>query len=92
MATSHIIRLGTVKGKSGVFEALKHNKRELQAQRGALANIDVARSHRNYTLHGYGDAQTIATHAKVQMLKAGIEVPRKNGVMAVEIRNLGMGA
>lgn len=85
MATSHLIRLGTVKGKNGVLEALKHNRRELQAERGTPANIDASRSHLNYALHGNGDAQTIATHAKVQMLKAGIESPRKNGVMAVEV-------
>jgi len=85
MATSHIIRLGTVKGKNGVLEALKHNRRELQAERGAPANIDASSSHFNYSLQVDGDAKTIATHAKVQMLKAGIETPRKNGVMAVEI-------
>lgn len=85
MATSHIIRLGTVKGKNGVLEALKHNRRELVAERGAPANIDASSSHLNYALHGEGEAQAIATHAKVQMLKAGIETPRKNCVMAVEV-------
>jgi hypothetical protein len=85
MATSHIFRLGKVKGKNGVLEALRHNRRELQAERGAPAHIDASRSHFNYSLHGDGDAKTIATHAKVQMLKVGIETPRKNGVMAVEV-------
>lgn len=85
MATSYLIRLGTVKGKNGLLEALKHNRRELQAERGSPANIHASRSHLNYALHGSGDAQTIATHAKIQMLKAGIEKPRKNGVMAIEI-------
>jgi hypothetical protein len=85
MATSHLIRLGTVKGKNGLLEALKHNKRELQAERGTPANIDASRSNLNYSLHGDGDAQTVSIYAKVQMLKAGIETPRKNAVMAVEI-------
>lgn len=85
MATSQIIRLDKVKGKNGLLVALKHNKRELQKERGARENIDATRSHLNYALHGDGDAQKIATHAKVQMLKAGIETPRINGVMAVEV-------
>lgn len=85
MATGYLIRLGTVKGKNGLLEALKHNKRELQAERGTPANIDASRSNLNYSFHCDGDAQTIAIHAKVQMLKAGIETPRKNGVMAVEV-------
>lgn len=85
MSTSHLIRLGRVKGKNGVLEALKHNKRELQAERGAPANIDVSRSHLNYSLSGSKDAHAIFLHSKIQMLKAGIETPRKNAVMAVEI-------
>lgn len=85
MATSYLIRLGTVKGKNGLLEALKHNRRELQAERGSPANIDASRSHLNYVLHGSGNAQDIATHAKIQMLTAGIEKTRKNAVMAVEV-------
>jgi Plasmid recombination enzyme len=41
--------------------------------------------HLNYTLTGDGTPEDIALHAKVQMLKVGIEKPRKGGVMAVEI-------
>jgi hypothetical protein len=85
MAASHIFRLGTIKGKSGVLVALQHNKRTLQAERGASANIDATRTSLNYCLASDGTPQEIAIHAKVQMLKAGIEHPRKNGVMAVEV-------
>ena len=85
MAASHLIRLGAIKGKNGVLEALKHNKRELQSERGADLHIDVTRTPLNYALAGKDTPANIATHAKVQMLRAGIEVPRKNGVMAVEI-------
>ena len=49
MAASHLIRLGAIKGKSGVLEALKHNKRTLQAERGAGSHIDVTR-HRLITV------------------------------------------
>ena len=85
MAASHLIRLGAIKGKSGVLEALKHNKRTLQAERGAGANIDVTRTPLNYCLTESNTPEAIATHTKVQMVKAGIDTPRKNQVMAVEI-------
>ena len=41
MASSHLLRLGTIKGKHGVLVAIKHNKRTLQNERGASANIDA---------------------------------------------------
>ena len=85
MAASQLLRLGTIKGKNGVLEALKHNKRELQAERGAAAHIDVTRTPLNYCLIGDSLPSEIATSAKVKMLQAGIETPRKNGVMAVEV-------
>ena len=85
MAASQLLRLGTIKGKSGVLEALKHNKRELQAERGAAAHIDVTKTLLNYCLAGESTPSAIATSAKVKMLQAGIETPRKNGVMAVEV-------
>ena len=85
MAASQLLRLGTIKGKNGVLEALRHNKRELQAERGAATHIDMARTPLNYCLAGDSLPSAIATSAKVKMLQAGIETPRKNGVMAVEV-------
>jgi hypothetical protein len=85
VAASHLIRLGAIKGKSGVLEALKHNKRTLQAERGAGANIDVTKTPLNYCLTDPATPEAIAMHVKVQMVKAGIDTPRKNQVMAVEV-------
>ena len=85
MAASQLYRHDSLTGKNGVLVALKHNKRELQAERGADAYIDVIRTPLNYCLAGDGTPSAIATHAKVQMVKAGIDTPRKNGVMAVEV-------
>ena len=85
MASSHLIRLGTIKGKSGILEALKHNKRTLQAERGASANIDLTRTPLNYTLAGADTPENIAKHAKIKMVMAGIDTPRINQVMAVEV-------
>jgi hypothetical protein len=85
MASSHLLRLGTIKGKNGVLEALKHNKRTLQKERGANPNINPKKSSSNYSLVSDDTPESIALHAKMQMLKAGIETPRKNGVMAIEV-------
>ncbi len=86
MASSQLLWLGSiVSKKGGVLEALKHNKRERQSERGADLHIDVSRTSLNYCLAGNDTPANIAIHAKVQMLKAGIETPRKNGVMAVEV-------
>lgn len=84
MASSHLLRLGTIKGKNGVLVAMQHNKRTLQNERGASANIDATRTSLNYSIASDATPETIAMHAKMQMLKANIE-PRKNQVMAVEI-------
>ena len=85
MAASHLIRLSAIKGKSGVLEALKHNKRTLQAERGAGVNIDVTKTPLNYCLTDPATPDAIALHAKVQVVKAGIDMLRKNQIMAVEV-------
>jgi hypothetical protein len=85
MASSHLIRLGTIKGKDGVLVAIKHNKRTLQKERGAGANIDATKTHLNYALHGLDTPENIAIHARVQIAQAGIANVRKNAVMAVEV-------
>ena len=85
MAASHIFRLAAMKGKTKVLDALKHNKRTLQAERGANGNIDVTRTHLNYSLTGSNTAEEIALHARAQMWRVGIETPRINQVMGVEV-------
>lgn len=81
MSASYLLRLGKIKGKQGVLEALRHNKRKLKPE----SNIHVTRTPLNYCLAGDNTPENIATHAKVQMVKAGIDTPRKNGVMAVDV-------
>lgn len=85
MASSHLFRLGKIKGENGILVALKHNKRTLQAERGAGANIDATRSLLNYSLTGVQTPEEIARYAKAQMILAGIEKPRINMVRAVEV-------
>jgi len=83
MASSHLFRLGSIKGKDGVLVAMRHNKRTPQTAHGA--NIDATRTCFNYSIASDDTPKAIATYAKVKMLQAGIEQPRKNGVMAVEV-------
>jgi hypothetical protein len=85
MAASHIIRLDTMTGKSVILEALKHNKRTLQAERGASANIEATKSHLNYSLTGNDTPEAIDRKAKVLITTAGIDKLRINQVMGVEI-------
>lgn len=85
MAASHIFRLAAMKGKSVILDALKHNKRTLQAERGAGANINASKSHLNYSLTGSNTPEAIDRYAKVQITKAGIDRLRINQVMGVEV-------
>lgn len=85
MAASQLFRFGSITGSNGVLYAMQHNKRTLQKERGASANIDANRTPLNYSLASDEAPQQTAMHAKVQMVKAGIDKPRKNGVMAVEV-------
>ena len=90
MAASHLLRLGSVKDvynkqdkliQNGLLALLKHHKRtELPKE-----NIDRKRSNLNYCLSATATPASIAAHANGQMLNAGIETRRKNGVMAVEV-------
>lgn len=85
MAASHFFRMGKVKGKNGILGAAKHNKRELQSERGAGANIDAHRTPLNYSLTDPATAEQIDRTAKVLMVQAGIDKTRINQVMALEI-------
>ncbi|MDO9050014.1 MAG: plasmid recombination protein [Methylotenera sp.] len=90
MAASHLLRLGSVRdiynkqGKliqNGLLALLKHHKRT----EAPKDNIDASKSALNYCLTSPATPVSIANYASGQMLKAGIEAPRKNGVMAVEV-------
>lgn len=85
MANSHLLRLGTIKGPNGILDALKHNKRELIAEVKLSDRIDSACSNLNYCLTPVSDAKQLSLMAKSHILLAGIEKPRKNAVMAIEI-------
>lgn len=82
METAYIFNLKRIKGKRGIEVALKHNRREVIQETG---HIDSTRTYLNYFLYGAGSAKDITLRAKTELVNAGIEKLRKNGVMAVEI-------
>lgn len=85
MASSHMLRIGKIKGVGSVLAASKHNKRFTQHERKGTHHINQDRSNLNYTLVGEKSPKEIADHAKAQMRKAGINKPRANAVLAIEI-------
>ena len=85
MASSHLMRMAKVKGVGSVLAALKHNKRFTQHERKGTQHIEATRSYLNYNLVGDCLPKDIADYAKAKMKKAGIDRPRSNAVLAVEI-------
>ena len=85
MTSAHLMRIGKIKGNGRVLAAAKHNKRNTQHERKGTQHIDFTRSSLNYALVGDTSPKDIADHAKSQMKKAGIEKPRANAVLAIEI-------
>lgn len=82
-AQEHMFKYGSVQ-QIKLLLALKHNKRELQQERGASKNIDLTKKHLNYFLHSLGDAQETYNYAMSQIALAGIHNIRKNAVLAIE--------
>jgi hypothetical protein len=85
MASGHLMRIGKVKGGGSVLAAINHNKRFTKHERKGTHHIDTSRSHLNYALVGNCSPKEIADLAKAQMKKAGIDKPRANAVLAIEI-------
>ena len=74
-----------LKENSNIIKAARHNKREIQAELGAVGTIDPARMHLNYTLAGPAAAADVALLAKELMAAAGVGKLRKDAVQALEL-------
>ncbi len=85
MATSHLLRVAKLKGAGKILAASRHNKRVIQAEKGADSHIDAPRSHLNYSLVGFDTPEAVANHAKNLMADAGIGNLRKDAVLAIEV-------
>jgi Plasmid recombination enzyme len=71
-------------GAGKLLEAGRHNKREIQAEKGAKSHIDSSRCNLNYSLAGPDTAKEITELAKRLMADAGITTVRKDCVRAIE--------
>ena len=80
-----MLRAKKLKGASIIRAAAAHNKRAIQAEVGASASIDAARSHLNECLAGPATPDEVFARAQTLMKAAGITKLRKDAVRAVEI-------
>lgn len=84
MSAAALLRVGKLKGPRHVRDAVAHNRRAIQAERGAESHIDAARSHLNECLAGSGSPEDVQTRAKLMMEAAGVRKLRKDAVRALE--------
>lgn len=70
-----------------LLTAMRHIRREIQAELGANGHIDPARTALNETLVGPGKAAAVAARADRLMASAGVDVAklRKDRVQAIEV-------
>ena len=85
MASSHFLRLGTIRGWGKLLAAARHNKRAIQRELGAAGHIDPTRINLNYALHGEALPEQIRDQARALAVEGGAKPLRKNGVAAIEI-------
>lgn len=82
MEAKHIFRVGKIHKKNGgLLGAIRHNKRLLPKEN----QVDSAKSSLNYSLWGNESAELIDRLARKAMIDVGIDRPRKNSVLAVEV-------
>lgn len=85
MSGAGFFRIKKLKGSHIVLAASRHNKRTIQAERGAHGHIDAARICRNMLLHGPATPEAVARRAKDLMLAAAVKAQKKNAVLALEL-------
>ncbi len=79
-----MLRAKKLTGTAIVRTAAAHNKRAIQAERGAGGSIDPARSRLNESLVGPPDPEQVAERARALMATAGVHKLRKDAVRAIE--------
>ena len=85
MSASAFFRIEKLKGQGRIVVAARHNRRAIQAEVGASANIDATRSHLNETLRGPETADEVAALAKKHMHEANVKPLRKDAVRCLEL-------
>ena len=86
MSHSSFLSFGTLsKGSGHLLVAARHNRRMIQAEKGAGSHIDARRSHLNFSLRGESTPEAINDVARRTMDAAGVVKLRKNAVRAIEV-------
>jgi hypothetical protein len=85
MIASGVFRMDKLKGPSRVLFASRHNKRTIQAERGAGGHIDAERIELNFVLHGPANPEAVAQLARDRMANAGVKALRSGAVRALEM-------
>ena len=78
------LRFGKLTGSGRLLVAARHNKRELQAERGADGHINASLSNLNYCVAGEPTPDAINAKAKRMRSDAGITTVRRDAVQAIE--------
>jgi hypothetical protein len=84
MSAAGFLRIKKLTGTGIITTAARHNRREIQAELGAVGRIDPRRTHLNQTLVGAVDAAGVGQVAKDMMQAAGVDKLRKDAVMGIE--------
>ena len=86
MTHSSFLSFGRLsKGSGHLLVAARHNKRTIQAEKGAGSHIDASRSRLNFSLRGESTPEAINDVARRKMDAAGIIKLRKDAIRAIEI-------
>lgn len=86
MSHSSFLSFGRLNNGSGhILVAARHNKRAIQAEKGAGSHIDAGRSRLNFCLRGESTPEAINDVARRMMDAAGIVKLRKDAVRAIEV-------
>lgn len=85
MSGAAFLRIKKLKGGGIITAAARHNRREIQAEMGAVGSIDPTRSRLNETLCGPSAAADVGQLAKDLMTAAGVGKLRKDAVLGLEV-------
>lgn len=85
MSGAAFLRIKKLKGGGIITAAARHNRREIQAEMGAVGSIDPTRSRLNETLNGPAAAADVGQLAKDLMTAAGVGKLRKDAVLGLEV-------
>lgn len=92
MSDTYIMRVGAVglsklgaRKPSTLQQAVRHNRRQIQAELGAHGHIDPSRTHLNETIAGPVDPDDVVRLARARMAAAGVGKLRRDHTQAVEL-------